>query len=245
MFERLISFIPLCIIKIMVSAKRTLNHNESKAQDAFLRRINSIKNYIIMDRTSKPFIIAMVGLVGSGKSSVAHELAIATKATVIENDAIRIDLRKEGEGGDRAWAIAENVAAEVVRLGGNVILDSDFVDPRKRASLRERAKGLRAKVVFIRTYCDLDVASKRIRENDPGEFFNSAESLSDALDKGKDVKMRELIRRMPLHYRWINQGIGKWALKKLPFSTFAEIDTTNEVLWKREVEKCAKRLLSE
>ena len=197
-----------------------------------------------MHKTNKPLIVAIVGLVGSGKSSVARELAKHIDATIVENDAIRIELRKQGEGYDRVWAIAENLAVEVVRLGGNVILDSDFVDAKKRASIRERARNVGARLVFIRTHCDFDVASKRIRQNDPGEFFNDAESLSDAPDKGKDVKMRELLRRAPLHYRWVDQSIGKWVLKKLPFAVFAEIDTTNESSWKREVEKCANKLLT-
>lgn len=241
MLERLISFIPLGIIGVMVSAKRILTANELEIQESFWRKLDTGKTFT--RKTKKPLIVAIVGLVGSGKSTVSRELAKHINATVVENDAIRIELRKNDESYDRVWAIAENIAAEVVRLGGNVVLDSDFVDAKKRASLREKARSVGAVVVFVRTYCDFDVASKRIRENDPGEFFNDALSKSDAPDKGKDVKMRELLRRAPLHYRWVDQSIGKWVLKKLPFATFAEIDTSDYLVWKMDTKDCAIKLL--
>lgn len=239
MFRLLIRFLPLSIIGFMVSSKRVLTDMECLAQEAFLGNLNMRSR-----KTEEPVVVAIIGLVGSGKSSVAQELAGHIGATVVENDAIRIQLRKRGESYDRVWAIAENVAVEVVGRGANVIIDSDFVDEKKRASLREKMRKVGARLVFIRTHCDFDVMSERIRTNDPGEFFNNATSLSKAPDSGKDVKMRELLRRTPLHYRWLNQGVGKWVLKKFPFTIFAEIDTTDSVAWKKAVEKCAQKLLT-
>ncbi len=187
---------------------------------------------------------------GSGKSSVAQELSKHIGATVIEGDAIRIELRKQGERYERARAIAENVAMEVVKGGGNVILDSDFVDEKKRASFREKARKMSVHSLFIRTHCDLDVmvgrvltASYRDRVDD---FFGGASSkwTGNEQIKGAAVKVREMWRRTPHHYRWVNEGGGKWVLKKFPFAVFATIDTTDSVLWKREVEKAAKRILA-
>lgn len=223
----------------MVHKRETLTKKERAAQDAFMAKLDIKKR-----RTEKPVIVALIGLVGSGKSSVAHELAKHIGATVIASDDIRIELRKQGERYEKSRAIAENAAIEVVKQGGNVILDSDFVDEKKRASAREKARKAGVRLVFVRTICDFDVMSERIRTNDPGEFFNNASSLSEAPDKGKDVKMRELHRRTPHHYRWVDQGGGKWVLKKLPSTIFAEIDTTDSDLWKHEVGKCAKKLFT-
>lgn len=244
MFDQLIRFIPLSMIGLMVSSKRILNTKECIAQEAFMRKIYSVRSYTILDKIKKPLVVAMIGVVGSGKSSVSREFAKYLKTTIIENDAIRIELRKLGEGYERVWAIAENAAVEIAKLGGSVVLDSDFVDEKKRASLREKVRKTGARLVFVRTHCDFDVMSERIRTNDPGEFFNDAKSLSKASDNGKDVKMRELLRRIPLHYRWLNQGVGKWVLKKFPFAIFAEIDTTDTATWKEEVEKYAKKLIA-
>ena len=238
MFKGLMELVLPRIIGVMVHKREKLTKKEQAAQDAFMAKL-----YIKKRKTDKPVIVAVIGLVGSGKSSVAEELAERIGATVIEGDDIRIELRKKGAGYGRAWAISENVAVEVVKQGGNVILDSDFVDGKKRASIRQKARKAGVHLVFVRTYCDFDVMSQRIRENDPGEFFNLASTRSTANDRGKDVKFREMDRRKPYHYRWINQGEGKWVLKKFPFAVFAEIDTTNPDSWKREVEKCAEKLL--
>jgi len=226
----------------MVHKREKLTQKEQRAQDSFLAKIDIKKR-----KTEKPVIVAIIGLVGSGKSSVAQELAKHIGATVIEGDDIRIELRKQSERYEKSRAIAENVAIEVVKQGGNVVLDSDFVDEKKRASVREKARKAGVRLVFVRTYCDLDVMVGRVLtatyRNRVDDFFGGASSkwTGSEQSKGAAVKVREMWRRTPHHYRWVNQGGGKWVLKKFPFAIFAEIDTTD--LWKRDVEKCAKLLM--
>jgi len=226
----------------MVHKREKLTQKEQRAQDSFLAKIDIKKR-----KTEKPVIVAIIGLVGSGKSSVAQELAKHIGATVIEGDDIRIELRKQSERYEKSRAIAENVAIEVVKQGGNVVLDSDFVDEKKRASVREKARKAGVRLVFVRTHCDLDVMVGRVLtatyRNRVDDFFGGASSkwTGSEQSKGAAVKVREMWRRTPHHYRWVNQGGGKWVLKKFPFAIFAEIDTTD--LWKRDVEKCAKLLM--
>jgi len=201
-------------------------------------------------KTDNPIIVAVIGLVGSGKSSVAHELAKHIGATVIKGDDIRIELRKQSEQYEKSRVIAENATLEVVKQGGNVILDSDFVDEKKRASVREKARKAGVHLVFVRTHCDLDVMVSRVLtatyHNLVDDFFGGAKSKwkGDEQSKGAAVKVREMWRRTPHHYRWVNQGGGRWKLKKFPFAIFAEIDTTDSDSWKREVGRCAKQLLT-
>lgn len=201
-------------------------------------------------KTLKPVIVAMIGLVGSGKSSVARELARHIGATVIEGDSIRIKLRKLGRNYKLVRAIAENAAIEVVKRGGNVILDSDFVDAKKRASLLAKTRKAGVRVVFVCTYADFDVmvgraiiANYRDRVDN---FFGGASSKwkEDEQSKGAAVKIREMWRRTPQHYRWVNQGGGKWVIKNPPCAVLADIDTTEPKKWKREVKKCAEKLLA-
>jgi len=242
MFGRLTEFILPYIIGNMVHKREKLTQKEQRAQDSFLVKIDIKKR-----KTEKPVIVAIIGLVGSGKSSVAQELAKHIGATVIEGDDIRIELRKQSERYEKSRAIAENVAIEVVKQGGNVVLDSDFVDEKKRASVREKARKAGVRLVFVRTHCDLDVMVGRVLtatyRNRVDDFFGGASSkwTGSEQSKGAAVKVREMWRRTPHHYRWVNQGGGKWVLKKFPFAIFAEIDTTD--LWKRDVEKCAKLLM--
>ena len=98
----------------MVHKREKLTKKEYAAQNAFMVKLNVKKR-----KTEKLVIVAFIGLVGSGKSSVAQELAKHIGATVIEGDTIRIELRKQSERYERVRAIAENTALEVVKQGGN------------------------------------------------------------------------------------------------------------------------------
>lgn len=246
MFGKLTELALPRIIAVVIHKREKLNKKEEKAQNVFMARLD-----IKRRKTAKPVVVALFGLVGSGKSSVAQELARHTSATVIESDKIRIELRKQGERYENSRLIAENAALEVLRRGGNVILDSDFVDEKKRASVREKTRKTGARLVFIRTYCDLDVMVGRVLtatyRNHTDDFFGGAQSKWQGSEqlRGAAVKIREMWRRTPLHYRWVGEGGGRWELKKFPLAIFTEIDTTDSNSWKRTVERCAKRLLTE
>lgn len=209
------------------------------------------KQNVVKRKTAKPVIVALLGLVGSGKSTVARELAKHIGANSIEGDDIRIELRKFDERFERTRAIAENVAFEVIRQGGNAILDSDFVDARKRASIREKARLAGVRLVFIRTYCDIDVAIGRILtasyRNSEEDFFVGSSSAwkGSEQSKGAVVKVREMSRRIPNHYRWINKAGGKWVLRTFPFVFFDEINTTEETMWKHKIEQCAEKIIKD
>lgn len=222
-----------------------LTEKELKAQKDYFVKLD----IAIRKKTKKPVIVGLIGLIGSGKTTIAKELTILIGATVVSGDGIRVCLRKEKEKYDNARLIVENVAIEVINKGGNVIVDSDFIDQKKRVSLKEKAKKFGAKVVFIRTYADLDVMIGRTVDfdykNNPEDFFGGASSIWQGENKGAVVKLREMYRRLPHHYRWLNKSYGKWVLKKLPFKIFAEIDTSRENKWKQEVKMVAGQIRSE
>ncbi len=235
---RLIETLPLFIIGAMVAGKRKLSKKEAFVQSKFTENLFN-ENH--QPQTAKPVIVAIIGLVGSGKTTVARALAQLLDAAVVSNDGIRVVLRKEGVGYDQTWAIAENLAINLAQTQRNVVIDSDFVDPRKRASLRERTNKAGVRLVFVRVVCDFDVMIQRVVTGEPDEFFNGASSLLEAPDKGRYIKLRELLRRLSLHYRWESYDGGQWVIKKFPTVT-ATIDTSLG-LWKRETTKCAETLL--
>jgi predicted kinase len=243
MFSRLVELTLPRIIGIMVHKREKLTAKEERAQKAFVSNLNHVSR-----KTKEPVIVAMIGLIGSGKSSVAHELAKHIGATVISGDEIRIELRKQGERYERMRAIAENVAMELVNEGKNIILDSDFIDEKKRASLREKARKAGIRLVFLCIYTDLDVQVGRIiranYHNKTDDFFGGATSSweGSVQSKGAVVKLREMWRRTPLHYRWQNKGGGRWVIKNPPCKVIADIDTTDEKVWKREVIDFAAKL---
>lgn len=81
----------------------------------------------------KPFVIAMVGAVGSGKTYTAKRLAKTLGAAHIQTDAIRVSLRKQGRAFSRAPALAKARAKRLLSEGRSVIFDSDFINSKKTA----------------------------------------------------------------------------------------------------------------
>lgn len=221
---------------------KKLTKPERRVSDAFLSHVKISKR-----KTKKPIIVAMIGLVGSGKSFVARKLALMLGATVIECDRIRIGLRAAHLPYDHVSAIAEDAGRVVIGQGGNVVFDSDFASPEKQESLRKFARDIGASVFFIRVTCDLDIMLGRIlaaSDKKPDVFFRNASSLwkGPARQKAAVVKIREMLRRIPHHYRWSNRNGGAWKLKKLSPKPFAEIDTSDPEL-KKEVGHIAQQIL--
>jgi len=202
-------------------------------------------------KTSPPIIIAMVGLTGSGKTRVAHELARRFSATIISGDEVRVELRHAGESFEKARQICETLAVEAVNRGASVILDSDHILSERRKELRKTARLAGAKLFFVRTYCGRDVLFGRTtyyyflnRGALGDDFFAGAKSgfPRPAWIAAAAVKQRELWRRTPHHYRWSSKGGGTWQLKRLKFSVLAEIDTTPGSDWVKQVRQITEKL---
>lgn len=243
-------FLP-SIIKVMVHKREQLTGKEDLFLDYFLISVRQTKRL-----TEKPVIVALIGLVGSGKSSVAQRLAPLIGATIINGDEIRVLLRKKKMEYDKARKIGEYAGLYSLGRGSNVIFDSDHIDPAKRTSLLAKAKEAGAKVIFIRTYTDssdnpkipgynLDEIIGRNITAPTDEFFSKASTpwQGNEQQKGAVVRIREIIRRMPHHYHWENKIGGRMVLRKLPFKTFAEINTANPA-WKGKVKQVAEKILN-
>lgn len=222
-----------------------LSAKAKKAQTDYLSGLDIKKR-----RTQKPLVVAFIGLVGSGKSSVAKELAGYIGGTVVEGDAIRVCLRHEGEPYKYVRLMSENIAVEIIKQGGNVLLDADFIDGGKRAELKKKAGEIGARLVFVCTYAEPDVMFGRILsasyQKHSDDFFGGAKTnwkKGTEQQTGAVIKFREAWRRTPRHYRWTNEGGGKWTIKNPPLKAAADIDTTDPVYWKAEVKKLADKLL--
>lgn len=258
MFARLSEAVLPSIIRVMVHRKEVLSAKAKKAQEAFIDKLQSDIG-LVKRRTRKLVVVAFFGLVGSGKSSVAQELARQIGGVVIEGDSIRVELRKVGEvysyGKRRQYSyprqIAENVTLELLKRGSNVIFDADFADERKRASLKAKLAKAGAEIVFVRTYADPEVMLGRMLrapyQGSPDDFFGGAKTTmkeGTEQQKGAVVKFKEMWRRTPHHYRWSSAGGGNWVLKKPPIPLLADINTTDPVKWKEEVKRLAEKMVS-
>lgn len=252
MRERLTAWLPDSIIVFManVTGKSKLTTTEKCVQKEFIVSLG-----VEPSKSAWPGkIVAIVGLLGSGNSSVARVLANAFPAVVIEGEVVHTLLREAGASQDRAWKISENIAIAVADKGKNVIIDADFVQPEKRKSLLYAAKHKDINVLFVRVTCHVEMINYRIVKASyrEGSFFPGANPTSkelkeiwstlDANTRGMIIKKKEMQRRLLNHYRW--QGGthgGKLMLKKMPFVNF-EIDTTDEKKWPEEVKRIVKQI---
>lgn len=245
----LTAFLPDSIIVFMARAtgKSKLTPTEKRVEREFIASLG-----IRSAKSARPGIgkiVAMVGSIGSGKSSVAEAFARDLPAVVVEGDAIRVLLRKAGASYDRVWEIGKNAAIAATENGVNVIIDGDASRAEQRKILTEAARSIHANVIFVRAVCrNFDILLGRIIAGHytDDSFFGGANTLwrGSAQERGAIVKMRELISLLRRHYRPEKTkypGRDNWQPKKFSFVDF-EIDTTNEKKWPEEVKKIAKQI---
>jgi aminoglycoside phosphotransferase family enzyme/predicted kinase len=147
------------------------------------------------ERRDPPRLLITTGVIGSGKSSVAREVAGRLGAIVVRTDAVRKRLaglalseRREagfGEGlyspemGQRTYAEAMTVATKILDAGWPVILDGAFSSAAQRKQAREAAA--RAGVPFAVLWCDAPdpVLAERLRRraHDPDEVSDAGPDL--------------------------------------------------------------------
>lgn len=186
-------------------------------------------------KTNNPVIVAFVGTIGSGKSTIARMLKKYLGWEIIKKDDIRVVLRERGRGFSPAntHAVADAMLTKILNGGGNAILDSDFVSIPKRKKLEKFAKRFHARIVYIHVACIIDVALSRL--------LHARYNPKTTLFQTSTVAVREYMRRLPLHYRW-SPGGGRWIPKKLSIRLFAEIKMEEPRVWKRKIKYVAEKL---
>ena len=119
-------------------------------------------------------LIAMAGLPGSGKSTIAEILAGRLGATVISVDPIEAAILRAGIDSDQptglaAYLVAETMAEQVLLSGHSVVVDAvNAVEPA-RLQWRDLAERCDVKLRVIETVCsDPALHEERLVEADRG-----------------------------------------------------------------------------
>jgi predicted kinase len=126
--------------------------------------------------TVRPVLVAMTGLSGTGKSTVARRLARALGARLFASDVVRKELagiegpapaawgegiyRPEWTGAtyDRLFALAEASLC----AGTPVILDAAFLSTEQRAGAAAAAARANVQLVLVETVCDEETVAARL-----------------------------------------------------------------------------------
>ena len=94
---------------------------------------------------SKPTFTMMVGLVGSGKSTYAKQLAEETNAIICSSDAIREELcgdENSQDNNDEVFKILHSRIKENLKNGKNVIYDATNINSKRRRAFLSEIKNI-------------------------------------------------------------------------------------------------------
>ncbi|MDJ1113411.1 AAA family ATPase [Microbacterium dauci] len=111
-------------------------------------------------------LIAMAGLPGSGKSTIAEGIARSLGCALLSVDPIeaamwRAGIHREQPTGVAAYVVAEDLAREQLVLGNDAIVDAVNDVDAARGQWTSLAAELGQKVVFIEVYCSDETAHRR------------------------------------------------------------------------------------
>jgi hypothetical protein len=141
-----------------------------------------------VDGFYRPRVLVTMGLMGSGKTTVAHALAGELGMHVLSSDAVRKALTT-ANGTDAAYGagiyapeMAEQTylemfrrAEQLVGQGASVVLDATFKLRRHRGAVRDLAERAGADVLFVECVCpELEAISRLDRRR------RTEQNLSDA-----------------------------------------------------------------
>ena len=145
----------------------------------------------------QPFIIALIGVVGAGKTHIARLLAHRLGAVRITTDDIRVQLRRHGKSLDSAPEITRERSDVLLRRGRSLILDFDAVNPLRRQELRRRARHFGARLYCIAVQAPQRLILARLRQKryTPSDLFRDAAEATRAYFIRK--KFRKKFRRFP------------------------------------------------
>lgn len=126
----------------------------------------------------EPVMIAMTGISGTGKSTVARQLARVLGADHHRSDVVRKQLAgREGQAASawrsglygEGWTVATyarmaELGAEAIAAGRPVILDATFLDREQRDALAAMARHRAVPFMLVETACDEQVLVRRLEE---------------------------------------------------------------------------------
>ncbi len=121
----------------------------------------------------RPFVVAMIGPVGSGKTYIAKILAKRLRAQRFTTDDIRRRLARQGQSISRAIAISDKLREQALSRQRSIILDFDAVRAQKHRELKALAKRHGGRIYFVRVKAPEAVILKRLRSQRypiPGVF---------------------------------------------------------------------------
>lgn len=166
------------------------------------------------ERLRRPTLWIVCGVIASGKSTIARELATGLQLRVVGSDAVRKQLfgldpeepapAPYGEGiytpaaTDNTYERLSLAAWEELALGNSAVLDATFAKRRHRQKVRQLAAELGAMIIFVECLCPRSLLRQRLKERPNNGQISDArlEHLAELL--GSFEALAELPEEMHL-----------------------------------------------
>lgn len=150
-------------------------------------------------KVDKPFIVATIGLIGSGRTTVAQMVVEKLKgAVLVKSDSARYLLKETGlPWGDNVRQILKGVAIDLLGRGYGVVFDGNAADEEDRKNIGEIVGRTGASVYYVRINVDPEIAKerKRARYDDP----SWVSSFEDFRVNTTEKVLKNLDERVKLH----------------------------------------------
>lgn len=151
------------------------------------------------EKAAKPFVVATIGLIGSGRTTVAKMFTEKLEgAVLVKSDSARYLLKESGlPWGDNVCQILKAVAIDLLGKGYGVVFDGNAADEKDRENISEIVSQTGADVHYVRINIDPELAKerKRARYDDP----NWVSSFEDFRVNTTEKILKNLDERIESH----------------------------------------------
>ena len=163
-----------------------------KVAEDFLKRI---QEKLPSEKADKPFIVGIVGMIGSGRTLLAKTLVENIKGAVLNcANSARYALKEAGMSwGENVYAVLLNATEWLVKNGYIAVYDGNQVDKDRRASVKELADKLGVKYHLLKIITSEKTAEGYLREKYSQPLKNTFEDFwpgTDAEDIVQNLKDR-------------------------------------------------------
>ena len=171
--------------------------NEGLGEEQRNGLINTARDYFnlaesYMTTPASSTVYVVFGRIGSGKSTVAAELAGQKGGIILNTDAIRkkmagLDIYQDA-GADaeegiytpemtrKVYTALQNHAVTCVEYGHNAIIDATYWNSEARADLYSFFNSKNIPIRFVQASCDEKVILERVQEREKGESVSDADT---------------------------------------------------------------------
>ena len=163
-----------------------------KVADDFLNRI---KGKLPAEKSNKPYIIGIVGMIGSGRTLLAETLVDNLKGTVLVcANSARYLLKEAGMSwGENVYACMFHATEWLIQNGYSVAFDGNQVDKDRRTRTKELADKLDVKYYLFKIITSEATAEKYLKTKYTQPHENTFENFwpgDDADDIVQNLKDR-------------------------------------------------------